>query len=105
MKKCSKCGSSKAESEFSWSIRGVKKHSACNSCRASERLDYYKRNKGKELKYKYERQSKKREEARHFVFDYLSRNPCTDCGQADPMILTFDHVRGSKKMNISQMVN
>ncbi len=28
-----------------------------------------------------------------------------DCGEADPYVLTFDHVRGSKKMNISQMVN
>ena len=84
---------------------GLKKHSSCNSCRNLERMDYYNRNKDKELKYKAERQVNKREEARRFVFNYLSQSHCVDCGMTDPMVLTFDHVRGSKKMNISQMVN
>ena len=105
MKNCSKCGLPKDESEFSWSIRGVKRHSACNSCRAGERMDYYERNKDKELKYKAERQVVKREEARSFVFNYLKEHPCVDCGNADPYVLTFDHVTGNKKMNVSQMVN
>lgn len=105
MKVCSKCGLPKDDTEYSWSIRGVKRHSACNSCRAQERLDYYQRNKEKESKYRSERQVRKREDARHFIFGYLSNHPCVDCGETDPMVLTFDHVRGSKKMNISQMVN
>ena len=105
MKTCSKCGLAKEESEFSWSIRGVKRHSACKPCRVAERLEYYQRNKEKELKYKHGRQVDKREEARHFVFTYLSDHPCVDCGESDPMVLTFDHVQGDKKMNLSQMVN
>ncbi len=105
MKNCSKCGQPKDESEFSWSIRGVKRHSACNECRAKEQADYYERTKPQQLKYKAERQVVKREEARHYVFHYLSTHPCVDCGNADPYVLTFDHVTGNKKMNISQMVN
>jgi hypothetical protein len=105
MKNCTKCGLPKNESEFSWSIRGVKRHSSCNSCRAEERMDYYERNKEKELEYKIKRQIAKREIARQSVFNYLKQHPCIDCGQADPFVLTFDHVRGTKKMNISQMVN
>lgn len=106
MKLCTKCGLSKdEEKDFSWSIRGVKRHSSCNECRAKERMDYYKRNKEKELKYKGKRQVTKREDARRFVVDYLKQHPCIDCGQDDFMILTFDHVRGTKKMNVSQMVN
>jgi hypothetical protein len=106
MKVCTKCGISKdEEKDFSWSIRGIKRHSACNSCRSAERSAYYERHKEKELKYKWERQVLTREEARHYVFTYLSNHPCVDCGEADPMVLTFDHVRGTKKMNISQMVN
>jgi hypothetical protein len=68
-------------------------------------MHYYTRNKEKELEYKSGRQVEKREQARHYVFEYLSAHPCVDCGQADPTVLTFDHVRGKKKMNISQMVN
>ena len=45
MKVCSKCGLPKDESEYTWSIRENKKHSACNSCRAQDRVDYYERNK------------------------------------------------------------
>ena len=105
MRVCMKCGIPKDESEFSWSIRGVKKHSACNECRAKEQSDYYQRTKPQQLKYKAERQVNKREEARRFVFNYLKEHPCTDCGEADPLVLTFDHVMGNKKMNISQMVN
>lgn len=105
MKVCTKCGAEKDVSEFSWSIRGIKRHSACNQCRAVERMDYYEKNKEKELKYKAERQGNKREEARRFVFTYLNSHPCVDCGETDPYVLTFDHVKGAKKMNISQMVN
>jgi hypothetical protein len=104
MKKCTKCGIEKADSEYSWSILGVKKHSACNSCRALDRLDYYQRNKEKELKYKSERQVAKREEARTFVFSYLKSQKCKNCGIDDPYVLTFHHT-GKKKMDISQMVN
>ena len=105
MKICTKCGLQKGDTEYSWSIKGIKKHSTCKKCRSEERMDYYKRNKERELKYKSERQLIKREEARTFVFGYLKSHPCVDCGENDPMVLTFDHVRGNKKMNISQMVN
>ena len=68
-------------------------------------MDYYDRNKDKEFEYKADRQVNKREEARHYVFTFLSSHRCVDCGESDPLILIFDHVRGSKKMKISHMVN
>ncbi len=105
MKICSKCGLLKEDSEYSWSIRNIKKHSSCNPCRNLERMDYYERNKDKELAYKWERQLIKREEARQFVDDYKRSHPCIDCGVTDPESLTFDHVRGVKKSTIANMVN
>jgi hypothetical protein len=102
---CTKCGLEKAESEFTWSIRGIKRHSSCNTCRAKAQSGYYEKTKPMQLKYKSERQVAKREEARTFVFTYLSKHPCVDCGESDPLVLTFDHVRATKKMAVSQMVN
>ena len=47
MKVCSKCQLPKDDSEYSRSIRNIKKHSSCNSCRSDQRMDYYERNKRK----------------------------------------------------------
>ena len=104
-KPCSKCGEEYDISQYTWSIRGVKRHSKCPKCRSEERIDYYNRHKDEELAYKYERQKDRRDEARLYVFTYLTTHPCADCFETDPLVLTFDHVRGTKKMNISQMVN
>jgi hypothetical protein len=102
---CTKCGEEKDIEEFSWSLKGIKRHSRCKKCHAAEHMEYYERNKEKELKYKWDRQVRKREEARRFVFNYLSSHPCVVSGETDPIVLTFDHVRGTKKMDVSQMVN
>ncbi len=104
-KRCTKCGKEKDISEFSWSIRGIKKHSTCKGCRSKEHSNYYERHKERLLEYKWNRQVRKREEARAYVEEYKRNHPCMDCGITDTMVLSFDHVRGKKKMDISQMVN
>jgi hypothetical protein len=43
------------------------------------------------------------EEGRQYVWSYLSTHPCVDCGESNPIVLESDHVRGRKKMIVSQM--
>lgn len=38
---------------------------------------------------------------RDYVLAYLKDHPCVDCGEVDPIVLEFDHVR-DKVFNISQ---
>ena len=38
------------------------------------------------------------------LYAYLLSHPCIDCGESDPIVLQFDHVRGKKLYNISQAV-
>ena len=45
-----------------------------------------------------------RQRAKDFVAAYLSEHPCVDCGETDPTVLTFDHVRGKKSNDIASMV-
>lgn len=35
---------------------------------------------------------------------YLEEHPCVDCEEADPVVLTFDHVRGEKLGTISDLL-
>ena len=42
---------------------------------------------------------------REFVKRVKAMRGCFDCGESNPIILEFDHVRGEKVMNIADMVN
>jgi hypothetical protein len=55
-------------------------------------------------RHKINKQNAK-QRAREFIVAYLNEHHCVDCGESDPVVLTFDHMRGEKKDNISDMVN
>ena len=42
-----------------------------------------------------------REVVRNYVLSYLNSHPCVDCGESDPIVLEFDHMR-DKVFNISE---
>jgi hypothetical protein len=56
----------------------------------------------KELNDEYRRQH--RLEAMTLVFSHLQTHPCVDCGEDNPLVLEFDHVKDSKLETISRMV-
>lgn len=39
-----------------------------------------------------------------YAWNHLKAHPCVDCGERDPVVLEFDHVRGEKVDNISRML-
>lgn len=105
MKRCAKCGQFKDESEFSWRYedQGILQK-ACKTCRKEENAQWYDRHKDEHRDNVRQRKSDVREEAQRFVYEYLSYQTCVDCGEYDFAVLTFDHVRGVKKKEISRMV-
>lgn len=40
-----------------------------------------------------------------YIDDYLAVHPCVDCDEDDPIVLEFDHVRGTKHKAVSEMAH
>ena len=105
MRRCIRCADWKNESEFN--IRDAKRgylQSVCITCQQKDSRERY----ANDTEYVKERNKLSRqrgkERAKQIVSDYLSSRSCIDCGESDPVVLTFDHVRGEKKYNIADMI-
>lgn len=63
---------------------------------------YENRDKRHEQIYKYQRGV--RLSVIGAVAELLKKSKCMDCGESDPIVLEFDHVRGEKKDHVSHMI-
>jgi hypothetical protein len=102
---CPKCEIRKSLSDF---FRNSSKkdglQAICKKCVGQNSSSYYDKNKDS-LKLSIEKSRLKRaKENKEYVLKHLKSNPCVDCGEKDPLVLDFDHVRGTKKMNVAAMI-
>jgi hypothetical protein len=100
MRRCARCGEEKPESEFGWKNKEqTHLHSYCRPCVRANSKDHYEANKRKYISRT--RRNKRRQKAGRldFIVRYLEEHPCVDCGETDPLVLEFDHLR-DKSFNI-----
>jgi hypothetical protein len=103
-KRCPHCEEVKPSSQFG-KHKGRKDglQAQCKPCRASYRKKRYQTNpqvKEKLKKVIYE--ARARNQA--YALEHLRNNPCVGCGEDDVVLLDFDHVRGVKKRNVSDLI-
>lgn len=76
----------------------------CRECNRAQAKRHYESNKEtykeRSARYKKEQRIVRAEKLRQ----YLLEHPCVDCGEPDPIVLEFDHVRGVKKAAIGTML-
>jgi hypothetical protein len=76
--------------------------SKIDQANASKR--HYRANKKKIKARSRQRNIKQTEINRHYVTQLKTNSQCIDCGEDNPLVLDFDHVRGEKIKCISDMV-
>jgi hypothetical protein len=78
----------------------------CRPCRSAYHHKHYLANKQRYIEQARIRKEGLRLERTIFLIDFFSRNPCIDCGEADPVVLEFDHLDPAlKEFNIGQALS
>lgn len=105
-KRCSICKESKPKSAFNRNAhKGDGLQNVCRECNRENSKKYYAKNSDRIKKQNAASRKIRHNINRKRVFEYLSNNPCTDCGESDPVVLEFDHRENFKKEgNISAML-
>jgi hypothetical protein len=72
----------------------------CRECQSKYRRNHYLANREKYLDKAKQHRRNAVIEVHRAITAHLLSNPCP-CGELDPVVLEFDHVRGKKAFNIS----
>lgn len=99
-KKCSICKEEKHDTDFCWKQKNIIRESKCRACKSAQSKLRYKTYKPTQRVL----ESMRKKEMRQFLIDYKSKNPCVDCGEANPLVLEFDHIsKNNKSYTIATM--
>lgn len=102
MKTCNKCNTEKPVEEFNKKRNGYQPF--CKLCdRAASKARYHKDRESHKLRVR-ERNLRVIQESKDYVMNLLLKSKCVDCGNSDPRVLEFDHVRGTKEYNVSNLI-
>ncbi len=103
---CTKCFTQQPIENFPWKNRllGIR-HRVCKTCTAQRSKLWYHDHPEYQKKNVKENRESYLKQNREYAAEYLSTHPSVDCGEADPVVLEFDHRGGSGKVDhISKML-
>lgn len=109
-RRCRHCDKDKPLAAFNWRSRkkGIRQ-TKCKDCQSAYHRQHYQANKTRYIKkarrWDAENKAERQDAVRRYIVNYLLEHPCVDCGETDPIVLDFDHVRGKKRFNVSAMIS
>lgn len=100
---CSLCHENRAEEDYNYRNKTLgTRQKACKFCTRKQVQRHYLNNKEYYHKKTRIRNAYFHELIRGYLWDYLAEHPCIDCGETDPVVLEFDHLR-DKIIHVSHM--
>ena len=101
-RKCYRCGEPKPAEEFAWRRKAKgQRDSFCRPCRSAYGREHYVANRQRHIDQAAMVKRRLRHERTLALIEYFRTHPCVQCGEADPVVLEFDHVR-DKAFDIGQ---
>lgn len=103
-RRCSRCARLLPVSSFAKrsTVKG-NLQGRCRDCMATYHAQWYARNRRRVIVRVHDRTSRLIRENRQRILAYLRIHSCVDCGEADPVVLEFDHLR-DKRADVSELV-
>ncbi|TMC71628.1 MAG: hypothetical protein E6J13_07185 [Chloroflexi bacterium] len=100
---CGRCGIEKPLDEFGFRYPklGIR-HSWCKDCFVEYKRAWYERNRERHIAHVREARDQTGDENQLRMWQYLAQHPCVECGERDPVVLQFDHLR-DKRENVASM--
>ncbi len=105
-KSCCRCGQLKPEAQFNYKNRAVGRlHPFCRECQHAWNRAHYLKNRATYIAHARRNAALYVAENTRRLVAYLLLHPCVECGEADPLVLQFDHRdRTVKRIEISCML-
>ena len=99
-KLCRSCGRARPLDQFAkHHTKHDGRQSECRSCKSNRDRRGYRENPRIKASI-LESTRRQRDARRSWINEYLATHPCVDCGEPDPVVLEFDHVRGVKRDDV-----
>ena len=101
-RECYRCHQTKPVDDFAWRRKHKgQRDSFCRPCRSAYGKEHYAANKQRYIDQAAAQKRRALLTRTRFLIEYFKEHPCCDCGEADPVVLEFDHLR-DKSFTISQ---
>jgi hypothetical protein len=94
LRRCGRCNQRKPLAEFNWRRRARgQRDNYCRNCRAEYKQEHYAANRARYIAAALRRSRAIARERAAYLVKFFAEHPCVDCGERDPLVLEFDHLR------------
>lgn len=101
---CKRCRRALPVAEFAWrSVDRGLRQPWCRPCHNAQKRKHYDLNGPRERARTLARHHRLVAENAPRLRQYLVEHPCVDCGESDPLVLEFDHIR-DKRIEVPRML-